>query len=233
MLIYNEDVRSTYDIPKGKNFIMIKDIECTNHIIKHGLFEKSLIEWSKQFCNKDKNVLDIGAHAGTYSMHLSEHCKTVYAFECQRRTYYQLCGNISINNFSNIVAHNVALSGPENKNKELTLRIISDDGGGSSILDLPINQKKLSEEKVICKTLDSFDISHISFIKIDVEGSELDVIRGAVQTLKRNKYPPILFEAWPDEWYIVKKKELFDYFEFLGYKINPINGYPQMFLATH
>jgi hypothetical protein len=48
---------------------------------EYGLYEKYLIDWTKQFCNKNQNMLDIGAHSGTYTVSLADCCKHVYAFE--------------------------------------------------------------------------------------------------------------------------------------------------------
>ena len=48
------------------------------------------------------------------------------------------------------------------------------------------------------KTLDSFNLTNINFIKIDVEGHEEFVLRGAVKTLANNNYPKILFESWSE-----------------------------------
>jgi len=42
---------------KDKVYILPKNN--INYYINHGLFEKNLIEWCKQFCKKDKNILDI------------------------------------------------------------------------------------------------------------------------------------------------------------------------------
>ncbi len=79
--------------------------------------------------------------------------------------------------------------------------------------------------KFLKKTLDSFNLTNINFIKIDVEGHEKLVLEGAVQTLKNNNYPKILFESW-DEHHeqnglpsIKLKKELFEFIESLGYRI--------------
>ena len=69
-------------------------------------------------------------------------------------------------------------------------------------------------------------------VKIDVEGSELDVIKGSVETLKRSNYPPILFESWNEEWYEKNKQELFQFISSLGYAIYPVMGYPHMYIAS-
>ena len=45
-----------------------------NYYINNGLYESGLIEWSKQFCHKDKIMIDIGAHTGSYALSLSSYC---------------------------------------------------------------------------------------------------------------------------------------------------------------
>ena len=66
---------------KEKIYILPKNN--INYYINNGLFEKNLIEWCKQFCKKDQNILDIGAHSGTYTISLADYCKNIYAFEPQ------------------------------------------------------------------------------------------------------------------------------------------------------
>ncbi len=118
--------------------------------------------------------------------------------------------------------------------KEVTLNIISDDGGGSSIFsNLPHATGPVIKEKVEAKTLDSFNLDNIGFLKLDVEGAELEVLQGAVKTLARSQYPPFIFEVWPDKWYQTKKEKLFNYVKGLGYTITPITGVNNMFLASH
>ena len=104
----------------------------------HGLFEKALIEWSKQLCDPNWAMLDIGAHTGTYSIALANHCQHVYAFEPQKSTYYALCGSVALSNKTDkITCINVALGTKEqSKRDDNTLKIRSLDGGGSSLFHI-------------------------------------------------------------------------------------------------
>ena len=68
--------------------------------------------------------------------------------------------------------------------------------------------------------LDDGQHKNVRLIKIDVEGHELEVIKGSYKTLKQNNYPPIIFEAWTwKPWYQEKRKELFEYLQSMGYSI--------------
>jgi len=189
---------------------------------QHGLFECQLIEWCKQFCAKDKNFLDIGAHSGTYSISLSAQCQQVYSFEPQKMTYYSLCGSVALSGMENITCYQYGLGSPEQVGKQ-TLKIVSNDGGGSS---LHSTSGILREEIIEVKTLDDFAFSDIGFIKMDVEENELFVLKGALETLKRNNYPTILFES------NFENVELFDYIKEIGYSaIIPVGGCQNMYLT--
>lgn len=60
---------------------------------------------------------------------------------------------------------------------------------------------------------------------MDVEGNELDVLRGAISSISRWNMPRILFESND------RDKALFEFIINLGYKITPIAGYRNMFMA--
>jgi len=190
---------------------------------EHGLFECQLMEWCKQFCQKDKVFLDIGAHSGTYSISLSAYVKHVYSFEPQKMTYYALCGSVALSNKDNITCLQYGL-GSNGQVGEQTLKIVSNDGGGSS---LHSTSGILREEQIQIKTLDSFELKDVGFIKMDVEENELYVLQGAVQTLERNQYPRILFES------NFENQTLFEFIKGLGYTIIPVGGCKNMYLATH
>jgi hypothetical protein len=65
---------------------------------------------------------------------------------------------------------------------------------------------------------------------MDVEENELNVLKGATETLKRSDYPKILFESNPAD--TVRRTDLFEYLtNELNYKIIAIGGYSNMYLA--
>jgi len=220
------------DNHSGYKFVMASGNDCANHIKKHGIFEWPLIKWCEQFCSPDKLFLDIGAHMGTYSMHLSKFSDQVYAFEAQASTFKNLTRGIELNGRVNIKANNFGLS---DYNGDSALFKVSADGGGST-LDQDVADHigdKFGKELVHVRTLDSFALDNVGFLKLDVEGSELNVLKGGLETLERSGWPKFIFEAWPDAWYAKQRQELITFVKSLGYTVTPIRGYNNMYLAHH
>ena len=229
------------DKHSGKRFLNKMDNETGVYMAQHGIFEYPLINWCKEFAKPGKAFIDIGAHIGTYSIILGEHFDTVYSFEAQRDTYMCLCGSIILNDSGkNIKPFNYAIG--DSDNVEMTLHHVSPDGGGSTLnSEIAVNERSTNgnytdQETIICRTLDSFELEDIGFIKIDVEGHEEKVLRGAISTLERCGWPPIIFECWSEHekpWFKESKESLFNLLtDDLKYNVNPINGYNNMFLAT-
>ena len=221
---YNKVI--TIDNDNKSNNIYILPYNNLNYYKSNGLFEKGLIEWSKQFCSSDKNMLDIGAHTGTYAISLAHLCNKVYAFEPQQMTYYALCGSVALSNIQNINCLKYGLGSSDQVGIQ-TLNIVSDDGGGSTLHGgNGSGGNILKTENIEVKTLDRFNITNIGFIKMDVEDNELNVLQGALNTLKNSNYPKILFES------NTYNEKLFNFLKELKYNIIPISGFNNMFLAS-
>ncbi len=214
--------------PRKPCYIVKSNNSASEYIQRNGIFEKDLINWSIQFVNMSGTFIDVGAHLGSYTINLAMHCKQVYAFEAQRMTYYQLCGGIALNDLKNVIAYNYALGDTQ---AQMKLNIISDDGGGSSLMN-PVKNNVIDTETVTMKCLDDFCIPDVQFIKIDVEGYELNVLKGAINTIKQWR-PKIMFEAWADSWYQEHKDNLINFLKDLDYDVFPINNYNYMFLGNY
>jgi FkbM family methyltransferase len=188
----HDDNENQIVVGSSKSYILPKNN--INYYIENGLFEKNLIEWSTILCSKDKDMLDIGAHTGTYAISLAKHCNHVYAFEPQKMTYYALCGSVALSHATNVTCLQVGLGSLEQVGKQ-TLNGISVDGGGSTLHKDTNNVNNiLYTEEVEIKTLDSYNFTNIGFIKLDVENNELQVLQHSINTLKNSNYPKILFE---------------------------------------
>ncbi len=191
-----------------------------------GAPEAQLIDWATQFIAHDETFVDVGAHLGTWAQHFALKCKQVHAFEPQRSTYERLRDGARLAKLGNVVCHDVALGG----SGEVDLHIISADGGGSTLRYRKELDTVLGVEQVRCAQLDDFEFDNVGLIKIDAEGFEIDILRGATKTLEKHR-PTLLLEAWDHEWYARERAELIAYVVDLGYGVVPVQGWPQMWLV--
>jgi FkbM family methyltransferase len=220
--VYSPMNRSIFIPSTNEPMVLLPRVHVEYHMA-NGLFEESLIDWSKQFCSLDGCFVDIGAHTGTYTAKLARNCQKVVSFEPQQLTFYALCGTIALSSLMNVQCHNIAL-GSYDQVGSATLSVPSIDGGGSTIL---LNRNSISEETVQVRTLDSFHLENVTFNKIDVEGNEPGVLEGARETLRKNS-PVILFE----DNSLTFDRQKYQVLEELQYDVVPVDNYKNMFLAT-
>ena len=125
-------------------------------------------------------ALDIGAHVGAVSVYLARKFKRVIAFEAIPSTFEFL--ELNTGGIPNITAMNVAV-GPEVGEVYLshypTHGQLSHVDGGRDM------ESTARIGPIPAQTIDSMELTDVSFIKIDVEGFELPVIQGAVETIER------------------------------------------------
>jgi FkbM family methyltransferase len=150
---------------------------------------KDLRKVIKQYVKKDFICVDVGASIGDVTKMLSKKAKTVYSFEPQFSSYVDLCQRFKNND--KITLHYSALS--DHNDTEIFYR--RKHGCHSSLLPEGLSEV-IEQSRVFVRELDGFKLKP-DFIKIDTEGSELDVLRGGRETIK--KYHPIIFvECWKD-----------------------------------
>lgn len=215
-------------------FLLFSTGDCiSQYLFTTGLWEDHLLTISKMFYNAVESplVLDIGANLGAYSIPIAKDIQNtngqVIAFEPQRIIYYQLCANAFINRLDNYYPINKAVSDalgfvdiPEfnyEKNQNIGAFSLGKEFRVAHGIESSATDKSCKVEAI---NLDTFEIDRApALIKIDVEGFEINVLRGSTAFLERHKYPPILFEAWDFEWFSDGKKELISFIESIGYTL--------------
>ncbi len=173
-----------------------------NHIVnKETYYEAELLKELNNIIPEHAHVLDIGANIGNHSLYWAkEHgAQKIIAFEAVKSTYDILQKNIEINKLENIIeAHNVAVSDQNGKAKihYFTMSNI----GATSI-------QNSEEGNIPTIKLDDFQLplQKIDFIKIDVEGHEIKVLTGAIQTITKFK-PKIFIEVFENNKNLVFQK---------------------------
>lgn len=150
---------------------------------------KLTYQWSKQkaamrHVKKWRTAVDAGAHVGTWSMHLERRFASVHAFEPIAEHRECFLRNVTCDNAANVVLHPCGLS---DKESAASFSIPEGSSGGTHVQgegDIPL-----------CR-LDSFNLTHVDFMKIDVEGYEYFVLKGGEETIRRDK-PCIVVEQKP------------------------------------
>jgi FkbM family methyltransferase len=226
----------------GTQYLVFKGNDLISNALRNGGYEIEVFAIAQKILEKHKDgeVLDIGANMGSFTLPLAKANPHLlfHAFEPQRIVYYQLCGNTLINGCDNVHCHNFGLSDKEER-LVLTMPDYTAEGNiGAFSMDEEVRKNEYEcstegvKEPLVVFTLDSGAHKNVRLLKIDVEGHELEVIKGAKKTLKENNYPPIIFEAWTwKPWYQEKRTALFNYLKDLGYEIT--EGINSNNLAQH
>lgn len=174
-------------------------------------------ENSEGYFDFSKVIIDIGAEDGSYTTlidwaggHMFEPNKSMCCL-CYANMYLK-------DKIDNFYVHNCAL---DSKPGEMVFDGFSIKDGGTYKQATP-NLFNGGDRAIETKTLDSFNISNVGLIKVDVEGMEYNVLLGGIGTIVRNNFPPILFECWDVGEYGFteeKRDRLFGLIKGLGYEI--------------
>ncbi|HEX8524914.1 MAG TPA: FkbM family methyltransferase [Tepidisphaeraceae bacterium] len=149
--------------------------------------------------------IDIGAHVGYFSMlaaALVGETGQVYSFEPNPKNYQDLITHGAMNQFANVMPFNWAVGG---KTGAVTFFDNADNDGGHALWNVgvhPYNEKsrdQVSRRNVYMTTLDTlFGSATADFakvMKIDTEGAEVAVLRGAQSFITRSQIPAIIAEV--------------------------------------
>ena len=171
------------------------DIHVSGSIQRRGIWEPHFIKQFATYLDKYPTayVVDIGANIGMYSLFAAKKGHVVYAFEPVRKNIIRQCNSIVDNNFTNLNLFPYALS-----HKELTVNFIepSDNVGGTHTVEIEETSGVENVDYAKAYTLDSFEIPSDKpiIMKIDIEGSECEMMNGAHEFFHVHDIKIILME---------------------------------------
>ena len=165
----------------------------------NGDFEARELKFVERYLRPGMVVFDIGAHHGLYSV-LAAKCVgakgRVRSFEPSPRERKYLKQNLGINHCHNVTVESLALGSTSGQTE---LFLIEGDKDGCNSLRPPSVDVSSQKVPVEMQSLDEYlqkqKIEKVDFIKLDVEGGELDVLRGATRLLQSTERPIILAEV--------------------------------------
>jgi len=180
------------EILGSKMCLLEDDVGLSKELMEHGTREQASVNYVKKIVKPNWTIIDIGANLGYYALLEAKLGGFVHAIEPIKKSFETLNKSIELNNYKNIKAYNLAIGDQDGiKNIAVSLR-----KNWSTMVNMKIVTEKykgqfagFSEgvtEKVKTLTLDSFvkmnKINRVNFVRMDVEGYEVEIIKGADYT---------------------------------------------------
>jgi FkbM family methyltransferase len=167
------------------------------HIFREGFYEWDSLATIERLLEPGMVFVDVGAHIGQYTLVASPIVGAsgqVHSFEPDPETFSLLARNVATNQLRNVHLNLTALFSGKGR-KSLFLSSVIDIGSNSLVAPATPSGQSCDVDCVALDTyLRSKGLSRVDVMKIDVEGAEYDVLRGAVDLLTGDRGPVILIE---------------------------------------
>ena len=187
----------------GHFFVLSTDTYIGRSLAAYGEWTESEFSVIRRLLKAGDNVIDIGANIGSHTVPLAKLVAPgglVLAFEPQPRIFQLLAANVTINGLSNVRLYQFGCSDQPGSIRFPDLNYNANNNyGGVKLTAFPPatgNGRETTPPDrsyaIQLVTLDdTCDIDRVALIKIDVEGMELSVLRGADRIIRRLR--PVLF----------------------------------------
>ncbi|MDJ1175405.1 FkbM family methyltransferase [Roseofilum capinflatum] len=170
-------------------------------IYHNGVYEKNTVQIISQLLKPGDIFMDAGAHCGQYTLIASRsvgETGQVHSFEPDPETFKLLSKSVQLNNLANVYLNQLALSSQEGIRH---LYFASSHCTGASSLSTPYTYSDVNCE-VKCTTIDSYihqnKVEEVDFLKIDIEGHEIDALKGG-NLLFSSKNSPIIITEFNEQ----------------------------------
>jgi len=154
----------------------------------YGENNESEVELYRQILRPNDVVVDAGANIGAFTVFFAQAVGPggiVLAFEPQRIVFQTLCANVALNDLTNVHCYQMGLASQVGSLKTAPVDYAATNNFGG----LPLGNYS-GGETIQVNQLDNFNVPSCRLLKIDVEGMEIDVLKGATRFIER--YQPIL-----------------------------------------
>lgn len=153
---------------------------------KYGEWSAPEIDLFRQIVPANSVVVEVGANIGAHTVALSRMVGPgggVLAFEPQRLLFQTLCANLALNSCTNVAARHEAVASIPGDMRVPVLPPDMPNNFGALQLGNPWPHG----EPVKVVTIDSMQLAACRLIKLDIEGMELEALRGAAETIRRHR----------------------------------------------
>ena len=179
--------------------------------------EPELINWLEINNNKEKQILwDIGSNVGAYSLVAATMGYKVLSFEPAYQNYFKLHENISLNKLDEQIEAFCISFGDKLQTGNFNIFDTSfgtSKGNYNADNYYQLNLKKISQKKTLVFSIDSFikifNLPEPSLIKIDVDGGEFEILKGAATLLEHGKSLKSLLVEFDEDEYSINELETF------------------------
>lgn len=168
-----------------------EDEGISKELLQHGIREKPAVDYIKTILRPDMIVIDIGANIGYYALLEASKVSHVYAIEPVKYNFELLTKNIKLNDLLNVSTYQLAIGSYSGVVKVYTSKrcnwatIIPEEQRFGAYVE-KFNRFKKGTEEVSIYTLDKFVKKFAikpDLIRMDVEGAEIDIIAGGLDTI--------------------------------------------------
>lgn len=160
-------------------------------------YESETIKFINDFVFDNSAIIVIGSHIGFYTILfgvLTKDSSIIYSFEPLESNFHYLKKSININDLNNVKPINKAISNANQKQIFYSKSAIGYNAG--SLVKNPLNEKIEMQTESIDNFTKANKIKNIQLVKIDVEGFEMQVLRGGQDVFKRLK-PTLILALHP------------------------------------
>jgi len=238
--VYHWLARKAYLVPEfkphkdkwGNEFFLSPYLFIDRHIIAFGYYDLNLDLCLQGNVKPGMVTMDIGANIGTVTIHMAKLVKSygvVHAFEPVPPILERLNGHVKLNKMEDVVRiHPIALSNGIGKMEVVYADEMTENQGMGSIANTDNEVVSLRCE-IPTTTIDDFvrknGVSHIDFIKIDIQGAETLLLEGGKDVFGRMSLD-LLIEVSPSDLCFISKNsvDLMQMLSAFGYHMYEIEG---------